>query len=695
MTGDRVASVALIAICLSCSDPTHAAARILDDPRKESDGGESAPAPRALEGYLPIAAARFVDVNGDADGYADTNETIDLFLTVHNPSRSPDLTNVVVEVSSLDPRIDCVAPSSVTIGSVPSGTDVETPVAFRLHVHPDADRAGPSVVCIAPGPSGICSNFVRVEGGCSSDADCHRTADQNYSGVLSVKIRSEEFPVSPRDPQSVAIDLDLDVVNPVAPTSTFVEGFEAGLLNFLHVNLDEDRASNAASDGYRCQYNDPDFVNSNSYGSTECYLGFGAGQSPVNDWHPHSQSDGGRAFLGIRSLHYGKHLPSSSTTSLSQLAAVRTRAPIRLAARVCRDDAAADKRSCDEAIDCLPVGGGPCVAATPELTFKHQISAFRRTTGTAIDRGVVQVQSTTDGVWEKLYPSTNIHDEQPHCCFSDCSFDPVDDGNDEDDYFDPSDPDRRLGPSSTCLPEFSFSYLGDTDDAFDADNIGRASDGPGLAGSVPPGTWVESRFDLSRYRGRSVRLRFLYTTLQPNADTQTWSDFFAHGLEIGPEDDGWYVDDIRVTQTLGSLTPTGATDATDNDALPGNLDRDARGDDCDCAPSDPGALAIPTEIGAVQMADDKTTLSWSSAASGAGAGTVHDLLRGALDELPVGGGASETCVASGTPDAVATDPELPVMGSGFWYLVRGRNSCGAGTWGARSDGTQRSSTACP
>ena len=39
-------------------------------------------------------------------------------------------------------------------------------------------------------------------------------------------------------------------------------------------------------------------------------------------------------------------------------------------------------------------------------------------------------------------------------------FDPADDGSDEDDYFDPTDPNRRLGPSSTCAPEFAFTRHG-------------------------------------------------------------------------------------------------------------------------------------------------------------------------------------------------------------------------------------------
>ena len=48
---------------------------------------------------------------------------------------------------------------------------------------------------------------------------------------------------------------------------------------------------------------------------------------------------------------------------------------------------------------------------------------------------------------------------------------------------------------------------------FDPANVGRA-DGPGLAGNTGLGTWIESSVDLSRFRGRKIRLRWLATTLK-------------------------------------------------------------------------------------------------------------------------------------------------------------------------------------
>jgi hypothetical protein len=396
-------------------------------------------------------------------------------------------------------------------------------------------------------------------------ADCVRGFLDAYAARLDLSLAADRFDVQTY-PQALQVELDLDAAGPVQATSTFVEGFESGLGNFAFMNLDANRASNSASDGYRCQYNDPDYVNSNSYGDTECYLGFAAGQAVINDWHAHTTTmSGGRAYVGTRSLHYGRHDGGVDTLPLSQLDAVRTLVNVNLAARVCRDDPAPGRRACNTAADCLAVGGGPCVSAVPQLSFKHQLGAYARYPGRPTDRAIVQAQVVGSATWEKIFPYLNVYTGQASDIYSNCTFDPVDDGNDEDDYFDPADPGRRFGPSSTCFPEFVFDALGDTGEPFQPDNIRNASDGPGLQGSLGIGTWVESRFDLSRFRGRSVRLRFLFTSIKVS-DLATYQSLFMWNPV--PDDDGWYVDDVRVTETLGTALATVGLDGTDNSNLP-------------------------------------------------------------------------------------------------------------------------------
>ena len=480
------------------------------------------------------------------------------------------MTNVVVWLQSDDPKVDCVTTPVAFIPYLdPKGGALairETPTALRFHVAASADRGGtaPPVACA----SGTCTNGA---GACATAAQCQKTSLDDYLARLTVTLAADQ-PRSALKAHTVSVVVDLNVLHAAASTVTYEEGFEVGLGTFSFQNLDANIASNAQSNGMRCQYNDPDYPNSNSYGDTECYLGFQAGQPVINDWHAHTttSADGGRAYAGTRSLHYGVHiLPGFNldTLRLSQLDAIRNTAAVNLAARICRHDPSPTPRACNQAADCVAVGGGPCGAARPELSFKHQINmVYSREVGRSINRGVVAAQIAGSSVWQKLEPYVNVYDVQGDDTFSNCMFDPNDDGNTESDYFDPADPQRRFGPSSTCYPEFSFGFLGDTDGPFHPTHLGHASDGPGLQGSLGIGTWVESKFDLSALRGRSIRFRFLVTTLKVS-DISTYQALFMWNPT--PVDDGWYVDDVRVNQTLGAALPTASTDATDNSALPG------------------------------------------------------------------------------------------------------------------------------
>jgi len=105
------------------------------------------------------------------------------------------------------------------------------------------------------------------------------------------------------------------------------------------------------------------------------------------------------------------------------------------------------------------------------------------------------------------------------------------------------------------------------------------------------------------------------------------------------------------------------------------------------------AAAVPEEIAAFTMTS-KTAFSWSSAPTYAN--TTYNVLRGDLDKLPVGPGADETCAVPSTTGTTGSDAATPVSGKGFWYLVRETvTGCGTGTYGFRSGGTERISTACP
>jgi hypothetical protein len=89
---------------------------------------------------------------------------------------------------------------------------------------------------------------------------------------------------------------------------------------------------------------------------------------------------------------------------------------------------------------------------------------------------------------------------------------------------------------------------------------------------------------------------------------------------------------------------------------------------------------------------DKQRFSWVAATNA----TQYDVVRGALNALPVGpGGGDELCFDNlSTPSLF--DPTMPAPGDpGFWYLIRGVNACTAGSYGTQRNGTPRVTTTCP
>ncbi|HEX5041329.1 MAG TPA: hypothetical protein VFV75_00380 [Candidatus Polarisedimenticolaceae bacterium] len=536
--------------------------------------------------------------NGDDDGFADPNETVLLYVTLRNSSGA-DREGIVVTVASTDPAVDCISSPVVAFGSLLAGQERESTVAAVFHV----------------------ANVSR------SDPFASLTATFDF------QIAGNDFGGTVR-PQQLTVDLDLNVSGGLFP-STFTEGFEgASFGTFTTMTLDTNMASLALSDGFRCQYNDPDGPNSNSNNNSFCYLGFTNGTNNGYDWHVHGSSspDGGRAYLGGQSLHWGMHpgMAPVDTTRLQQLDAIRTLNPINLGWN----------------------------GVTSVLSFKHQVSLtnsdYMSGWDQAVDRGVVHIQlagssGAAIGAWRKLYPYENVYDMAGQDNFTNCMFDPTDDGNTEDSFFDPTDPERRYGPSSTCGPEFVFSGQGSTfwSAPFSATDIRHASDGPGLQGVLGPGTWVQSRFDLSRYRGRRLRLRFLVSTIEVFGTVTFEQVYNWNPIEA---DDGWYIDDIQVTNTL-TAAATVSVDTSDRSALPA------------CGPvcTSVAAVLSPTPSTTVH-ADEEVTLDASgSAPDQCPGGTLHFRFWQDPDQdgvLDLG----ETVVQEWSSSPLATDVPNRTMG---------------------------------
>lgn len=141
-----------------------------------------------------------------------------------------------------------------------------------------------------------------------------------------------------------------------------------------------------------------------------------------------------------------------------------------------------------------------------------------------------------------------------------------------------------------------------------------------------------------------------------------------------------------------------------------DTDQDGHGDACDCLPQEGDAFQAPDDVDGLAFGCDRLTMNWNSLALLAGPATVYDFLSGRLDRdsrgvplgLPVGAEAApggtdplkERCLLSAGSYASVADSTDPPVGSGFWYLVRGRNGCGIGTYGFSSTGSERVSSTC-
>ena len=113
---------------------------------------------------------------------------------------------------------------------------------------------------------------------------------------------------------------------------------------------------------------------------------------------------------------------------------------------------------------------------------------------------------------------------------------------------------------------------------------------------------METKFNLSRYQGREVRVRFLFTSIKVGDNPTALAQFQRFD---DPVDDGWFIDDVRLDPTL--TTPaTVAVDTADNGLLP------ACGTDCNTLTAvlsvTPAALPAPghvTELDASASTSDR------------------------------------------------------------------------------------------
>jgi len=171
-----------------------------------------------------------------------------------------------------------------------------------------------------------------------------------------------------------------------------------------------------------------------------------------------------------------------------------------------------------------------------------------------------------------------------------------------------------------------------------------------------PTNWIAATVSLSSYAGRTVLLRWRFST-----------DSGVAGSGSNP---GWYVDDISIThvQVPGTCTTV----------------------------SVPGETAGGGTISTAQSWSSKTNHTWSANAQA----TSYKVYRGTQADLPqLLNSSTDSCLkwsGSATNCTIGDDPSA-VAGGFYWYLVTGINGSGEGTAGNATAGPRvvNSSGACP
>ena len=427
--------------------------------------------------------------------------------------------------------------------------------------------------------------------------------------------------------------------------------------------------------------------------------------SEENDWHLHSPfegpgdgysttpgigaPDGGKARRGARSMHMGRHTRATNTLG----DALRFR---QVSAFVLDSQG-------DPNVPGLVPGPGST------LEFWHMISipddenfgsGFVQP-GESFGGGQVQISlQGSDGTfdrWLRLDPVFNGYDSTVEGDVSLCSFDPTDDRVspvDESFCGDSGGPvwadiGDIFGADPNCVVDT------DLNDSLhkDCGDLSDCSGGPGCAetGDLGTGVWARSAFDLSPFAGRVARLRWI--GMMEGGWSFGESRSAVEGeiplpYELFEVDDGWYIDDLHLTDLRQSPLP-----------CDGDLDGDGVANCHDCDTTDPSIWQGPGEATDLRFAPEGQSMTWSAPAITGTTVPRYDVIRsvtgGRFFDHPL---VPVVCVASDGAATDASDPALPAVGGIFHYLVRAENGCpsvGAGPLGASSSGVSRTARPCP
>jgi len=513
---------------------------------------------------LVLVSADYRDLDGDGDVFPDTGETGRLVLTVRN--NGPSLDGVVAMLSSTDPDVACIPEGSVTVGSFPTGTSVTigslTPgtagLAFRASdalQSPSAADPARIDLCLTVGASDPAGFVQRLCFSLLADLDAIGAGGDFVSGPDGIAgtaddgLIVEDFDTD-RDGDGVLSLGDRPAGTPGAANDTIGVwvGNNPGGLNPIEV---------VGCGGFRVPPVDPGCRIDPDYdmdwhlhcppGSTGCAVSRPDHQTPAG---------GGLAYNGLASLHWGFHpldgttVEAMSSTHFRQVTAFMTN-PINLAF--------------------APLQGSLELSFFQIADMMDNNSGAGFPPGQAADYGNVQVQVDLDpdpavdqwSYWDRLVPFENAYDHVPYIWSAFgiaptyCNFTPIDGG--------PDGAAPRGYTELTCYPSGVWSHCGNAH----ADLVGNHTydcAGPGLAGTVGPGLWVQSRLSLDPYRGARVRIRWVAQSWEFDCCGYSYHETGSSWDSVN--EDGWWLDQIVVNGALESQ----ATATVDDDAPPAGSD---------------------------------------------------------------------------------------------------------------------------
>jgi hypothetical protein len=491
---------------------------------------------------LVVLAVNVADVGGDGDPFADAGETARMSIIVRNAGDF-DLTNANLVLGSVDPDVACITKSTIFIASLAAGATIDTATLGN--------------------PTG---RFEYIMSTTASTTNPSNPARGDFLlSVVSAQVVGTTTPV----PISTVIDLDLPTGG--LPAKIDPDGIPGNSDDGIWFeDFDTERDGTPGISLSNLPFGTPGILNDTqgvwvgtASGGINSLAGVGCAgflvppQDPAcridpdndMDWHVHcplgtcpngqgfiTPTDGDMSYSGDNSLHWGHHFDPSSrdgdSVKFRQLAAFMT-----------------------NEINLTPVPG----VGDLELSFFHiadmmDNNSYNLPPGQANDFGDVHIQvfdpaqpvGAQWGIWDRLAPFENVYDHISYIwsAFGTsptyCVLTPADSGT--------GAPAPRGVRELLCYPNGIWSHCGNSRDETDTGQC----DGPGQTGQSGPGLWVQSKFSLANYLGQRVRIRWI---------AQAWefdccaSSYYELGGGWAPQtgDEGWWLDDIRVSGALQSI----------------------------------------------------------------------------------------------------------------------------------------------